>query len=76
MTQSNPYSRGEFQPGLYTASFDFLTEAGMPTDLAREASQIVASDDSCQENLGRTPEQQSIISSVVTWLDKQRTNEK
>jgi hypothetical protein len=60
-------TRGEFDEGIYRASLQGLVNDGVPESLARQASEIVASDDPTASDFGRTEEQQHIVSSAMTW---------
>ncbi len=61
-------SRGEFKESLYHGSFQGLVESGVPENLARQVSEIAATDDYSAPNLGRTEEQQHLVQSAMTWL--------
>ncbi|OUL28295.1 hypothetical protein [Nostoc sp. 106C] len=55
---------------IYQASLTVLTENGVPEELAKTASAIVASDDPSLPSLGRTVEDQQAIAEVVAHLNK------
>ncbi|MBD2344183.1 hypothetical protein [Anabaena subtropica] len=52
---------------LYQASLKALTEAGVPQDVAAKASEVVAKDDPCKENLGRTTQDQQAVNEAMDW---------
>lgn len=45
-----------------------LEDAGVPTNLASQCAEILARDDSTQEDLGRNPEEQHLIQSAHQWM--------
>ncbi|MGB3637479.1 MAG: hypothetical protein WBA39_07870 [Rivularia sp. (in: cyanobacteria)] len=59
-----------FNQSLYDASVRTLTDNGVPSELAEKASQVIASDDPTQENLGRTESDQQTINGTMDYLNK------
>ncbi len=45
-----------------------LIDAGVPANLATQCAEIVAKDDPSKPNLGRTQEDQHLISSAREWM--------
>ena len=54
-----------FNQNLYDASVKALTDNGVPSELAEKASQVVASDDPTQENLGRSTDDQNAVNTAM-----------
>lgn len=54
-----------FNQSLYDASVKALTDNGVPSELAEKASQVVASDDPKQENLGRSEKDQDAVNTAM-----------
>lgn len=54
-----------FNQSLYDASVKALTDNGVPFELAEKASQVVASDDATQENLGRSHSDQEAVNEAM-----------
>ncbi|MEM9925111.1 MAG: hypothetical protein AAF915_15395 [Cyanobacteria bacterium P01_D01_bin.50] len=54
-----------FNQSLYDASVRALTDNGVPEDLAEKASQVIASDDPTQENLGRSASDQEAVNEAM-----------
>ncbi|WP_066376125.1 hypothetical protein [Anabaena sp. CA = ATCC 33047] len=57
---------------LFFAAFSELIERGCPTDLAGEAATVVANDDPTKHDLGRTPQDQSVIQQALPYLQRER----
>ena len=60
---SNP----NFNQGLHDSLLEALKENGVPEDVAQAASKVVANDDALLPNLGRTPEDQSIVNEAMIY---------
>lgn len=54
-----------FNQNLYDASVKALTDNGVPEELAEKASQVVASDNPTQENLGRSEKDQDAVNTAM-----------
>lgn len=54
-----------FNQSLYDASVKALTDNGVPEELAEKASQVIASDDPTQENLGRSDSDRETINETM-----------
>jgi hypothetical protein len=54
---------------LYNASFEALTQRGVPVSAAERASSVVANDQPQQPNLGRTDQDQQDVQDAMTWLN-------
>ena len=59
-----------FNQSLYEASVKAFTINGVPEDVAEKASEVIASDDPAQENLGRSTSDQEIIEQAMTFIKK------
>ncbi|WP_066423320.1 hypothetical protein [Anabaena sp. 4-3] len=57
---------------LFFAAFGELIERGCPAELAGEAATVVANDDPTLPNLGRTPQDQSVIQQALPYLQGER----
>jgi hypothetical protein len=55
-------------PELRQSYESTLTNAGVPVNLARQCSEIVAKDDASLPNLGRTENDQHLIDSSMEWM--------
>lgn len=55
---------------LYNASYDALTQQGIPAPLADVASRIVATDDASQPNLGRNEADVQVCHAVADIYKK------
>ena len=66
-----------FNQSLYDASVLALTDNGVPEDLAEKASQVIASDDPKQEDLGRSDSDRETISEAMNhyWQHQRRIND-
>jgi hypothetical protein len=53
---------------LKEAAEKALKEAGVPVNLAVQCAEIVAKDDPSLPNLGRTQEEQQLITSSMKWM--------
>ncbi len=53
---------------LKEAAEKALKEAGVPVNLASLCAEIVAKDDPSLPNLGRTQEEQQLITSSMKWM--------
>ncbi len=53
---------------LKEAAEKALKEAGVPVNLASVCAEIVAKDDPSLPNLGRTQEEQQLITSSMKWM--------
>jgi len=59
-----------FNEGLYNASVKALTENGVPENIAKQASVVVAKDDPDADNLGRTKEDQAVVNEAMKHCTK------
>lgn len=53
---------------LKQAAQKTLIDAGVPVNLAIQCAEIIAKDDPSKPNLGRTEQDQHLISSSMEWL--------
>lgn len=53
---------------LKQAAQKTLIDAGVPVNLATQCAEIIAKDDPSKPNLGRTEQDQHLISSSMEWL--------
>ncbi|MEM6399797.1 MAG: hypothetical protein AAF757_06125 [Cyanobacteria bacterium P01_D01_bin.116] len=58
------------QPEQFDVYTKTLVDNGVPEELAIKASQVVASDDPTQENLGRSDADQQTINETMNYLNK------
>ncbi len=69
-TEESYQMKEPFNQNLYDASIKALTDSGVPEDLAAKASEVVASDDPKQENLGRSESDQDAVNTAMNYLNK------
>lgn len=60
----------ELNQQLYNASYDCLTQQGIPEALADAASRIIATDDASQPNLGRNNADIQVCQAVADIYNK------
>lgn len=57
-----------FNDALYNESIQTLTENGVPLEVARRASQVIATDQAGMHNLGRTQGEQADVDEALKLL--------
>ncbi len=53
---------------LHLAYQTALEGAGVPANLASQCAEVLVKDDPTQSDLGRSPEEQHLIKSSMTWM--------
>ncbi len=61
-------SRKPINQNLYQSSLEGLVDLGVPEHLAKQASEIAATDDWEAPDLGRTDEQKQIVREAMGWM--------